>query len=217
MSIFYIPEYNCVFNHIPKTAGRSIKLGFFKKRLNTQLEGGYINWPSRYRQKWSFAFVRNPYDRFISAYNFTKKTLDHNYNITEFLDIARDETINHLYSDITKPLEYIRHHTFPQTHIDHFLKETIFIGRYENLEQDFNIVCNKIGAEYSRLPKYNVSKNISKESFLQSIYYMFIKKPKITYEKHYCNLIGTKNINKFNDYFREDFVQLNYKMIQVKT
>ena len=36
MSIFYIPEYDCVFNHITKTAGRSIRFGFFKEHLNNK-------------------------------------------------------------------------------------------------------------------------------------------------------------------------------------
>jgi len=226
MSIFYIPEYDCVFNHIPKTAGRSIRYGFFKKHLNIELKGGYIRWPSKYMRRWSFAFVRNPYDRFFSAYNFTQNLLKHKYTLKEFIDIATDETIPYYSSSRGSSLEYIRHHTFPQTHIDHYLNHTTFIGRYENLDNDFESVCNQLNIKYSLLPKCNVSyrskpeeKIIVKKSIIQSVYDIFFRKKEIEidYHDYYCNLFGKEVLSTINDYWKQDFIQLNYKMAQVKT
>ena len=235
MSIFYIPEYDCVFNHIPKTAGRSIRFGFFEKHLNTRLKGGYVRWPSQYMLKWSFAFTRNPYDRFFSAYNFTQDILKHKYTLKEFIDIATDETIPYLSSSRDDPLGYIRHHTFPQTHIDHYLSNTKFIGRYENLDNDFESVCNQLNIKYSLLPKYNVSSKpepekeiIVKKSIVQSVYDIFFRKKqkevdsdkkekKIDYDDYYCDLFGKEILSVINDYWEQDFTQLNYKMAQVKT
>ena len=218
MSIFYIPEYDCVFNHIPKTAGRSIRLGFFKEHLNCKLSAGYTLWPSRYKNKYSFAFVRNPYERIVSAYLFTKNALKHKYSFREFLDISIDERVGFSKSQLQFPKEYIKHHTLPQTHESNYLSETQFIGRYENLNNDFKIVCDNIGAEYSELPKLNVSPKIKpkRKTLSQRIYYTFFEEKPISYNDYYCNLFRD-NLNLINDYWREDFVQLNYEMAKVDT
>tara|TARA_B100001778_G_scaffold289259_1_gene258074 strand:- start:323 stop:979 length:657 start_codon:yes stop_codon:yes gene_type:complete len=218
MSIFYIPEYNCLFNHITKTAGRSIRLGFFKEKLNCNISPGYSMWPIRHKEKYSFAFVRNPYDRIVSAYLFTKRTIKHKYTFKEFLDIAVDNNIGFSQSRLEYPKEYIRHHTLPQTHSFNYLSQTKFIGRFENLDNDFKIICDHIGAEYSKLPKINVNPKLKPKSHTlsQRIYYKFFKEKPITYNDYYCNLFGP-NLDLINSYWQQDFSELNYEIAQVKT
>jgi hypothetical protein len=218
MSIFYIPEYDCVFNHITKTAGRSIRLGFFKENLNCDISRGYSVWPNRWKDKYSFAFVRNPYDRIISAYLFTQRVLKEKYTFKEFLDISIDNNIGHNISKYEYPREYIRHHTLPQTHKFNHLSETNFIGRFENLDNDFKIICDHIGATYSKLPKINTSPKIRRKTLTlsQTIYYKFFKEKPITYNDYYCNLFGS-NLDTINSYWEQDFVELNYEIAKVKT
>ena len=65
MSNFLIHNPGCIFIHIPKTAGTSIRMGFFKEEFEGPAFGEIpAHWPSYF----SFAFVRNPYDRVIRAW-----------------------------------------------------------------------------------------------------------------------------------------------------
>ena len=73
MAIFLIREPRCVFIHIPKTGGASIRHGVFKGNVDGPKQG-FIpeNWKSLYK----FAFVRNPYDRVISAWKMFSEGME---------------------------------------------------------------------------------------------------------------------------------------------
>jgi hypothetical protein len=214
MSSFYIPKYNCVFIHIPKTAGTSIRNGFFHE----EYIGPYLHFPYKYKHLYSFAFVRNPYDRLISAYNFfhiKKKETDDNKNLklsfTEFLNIVIDTSIGYrecsIYGNIP---EFIRHHTIPQTDDFNQLHYAKFVGRYENLENDWAKICRDISAEYISLDKNNVSKNMKwydklyQEWFPQSYRMYFYRK-----------YLNKKNLDIINGFYEQDFLTLNYEKIKV--
>lgn len=67
---FFSEEHQKVFIHIPKTGGTSIR-----KYLFGSDNGGHvrlIDLPKEYHNYDSFAFVRNPYSRVLSVYNFLK-------------------------------------------------------------------------------------------------------------------------------------------------
>lgn len=161
MSNFLMAEPKCVLIHIPKTAGTSIRRGFFNNNFSKPAFG-YI--PTEWEPYFKFTFVRNPFDRLISAWKmFTEGTseLDNTgfspLSLSQFLDIVENDTI--IYDERRRTYEErIRHHTIPQTHDFNCLNFADYIGRYENLEEDFKKICAKIGVEYSPLPKRHVTK-----------------------------------------------------------
>lgn len=178
--MLYSHDYKCIFIHIPKCAGTSIEecleLNFVLEAENLtylQIEKrwhcskaqtiqklGKKTWESYFK----FSFVRNPWDRIISAWRmFETKSwcqLDQSYSLSEFIDLVTDEKIDYHANYLTKwqkeswqhSLENVRHHTLPATHPFYGLVEdeklTVdFCGRFENLQSDFAKVTEKLGVE----------------------------------------------------------------------
>ena len=121
-----------------------------------------------------FSFVRNPYDRLISAWKmFTKgmensvwKTpdnLDGNLSLVAFIKIAMDESIS--YHDRSTLEGKLRHHAIPQTHPYNCLKEADFVGHFENLEEDFGKVCETLHIPYTGLPHWNITDHSDYRSY----------------------------------------------------
>lgn len=148
-------EYSCIFIHIPKCAGVSIAQSLF----GNQGAGHYSS--SQYREVFgdaayddyfTFAFVRNPWDRLASAYHFLKQG--------GFNDIDRRWASKHLrhytgfdefVSDWVTP-EHVRGWVHFKPQCDYLcntdgMLDVDFIGRFERLEQDFQTLCNKLGVE----------------------------------------------------------------------
>jgi hypothetical protein len=165
--------YKCAFVHIPKTAGMSI-VDFFKD------EGLWEN-PDSHHEKISkeiskeyfvFVFVRNPWDRFVSEYHWVqsmrsdtrwKNALAYgppHYRTMSFVEICNQTEAEFLEG---YPVEFgQRQHIIPQLDVITDLmdfEDVDFIGRFENLQEDFNIVCDKIGIPRQELPHKNKSKH----------------------------------------------------------
>ena len=169
MSNFVLQDLNCVFIHIPKTAGMSIRNGVFDETPKKKFFGKI---PNQYQDCFKFAFVRNPFDRLVSCWRYTccgcrrfrrsRKRL----SFPEFLEIAIDDNISH---DIDKaslaghrhhPWRcFARHHAIPMTHPFNCLHLADFVGKFENLQEDFNTVCDTIGTPRQQLPHKNKSRH----------------------------------------------------------
>src|SRR5690625_2614056 len=69
-------QYHSIFVHIPKTAGVSVAHSLFeiKTAYHVRVSKYQIIFSQdEYNQYFKFAFVRNPWDRLVSAYRFLKK------------------------------------------------------------------------------------------------------------------------------------------------
>jgi hypothetical protein len=150
MSNFRLKDPDCVFIHIPKTGGTSIRKGIWQKNYDGPVFG-YI--PEEWGKLFKFAFVRHPLQRFVSAYNMFTEGYMYRSNLQEtriwtiedFVSIVLDETI--LYDGRRKSIEEkIRHHTIPQTHKFNCLFSADYIGFFENFETDFSFVKLKISS-----------------------------------------------------------------------
>ena len=147
-----------IFIHINKTAGSSIEkaLGLHfehKTALEKRAELGQNHWESRF----SFAFVRNPWDRAVSQYYYRKRT---NKTGLTAGGIGFLEWLQRVYGD-QDPKYYNNPRMFmPQWKwiSDEEGKPIIdFIGRFETLAADIEVVCRRLGRE-ATLPHLKRSK-----------------------------------------------------------
>lgn len=167
MANFLLTNPDCVFIHIHKTGGTSIRHGVWGGARPVEPTFGQI--PDDWMHLFKFAFVRHPFDRFISAWKmFTEGTTDsqrhpgnpnrprserHRLSAEEFGTIVFDETI--LYDERRSSFEErIRHHTIPQTHPFNCLRFADFVGRFESIEADFDVVRTRLQIT-ATLPKLN--------------------------------------------------------------
>jgi chondroitin 4-sulfotransferase 11 len=137
-----------VFVHIPKTAGKSIKikLGMTPKTCHAPISWYLKRYYDRdYRY---FTFIRNPWDRLVSLYHYYKckeqshnivqKRIDESKTFEDFCYRLPGINILGLKSTIEKyeSNENILPYNFmPQVYwID---RKMDFIGRFENLQDDF--------------------------------------------------------------------------------
>lgn len=163
-------NYKAIFVHIPKNAGESIetKLGIYGMRenpLNTLwgIHGKYVlqhltaSQMKRlfiaddvFNDYFKFAFVRNPWDKAVSEYHWY---LRYGKPIT-FQDWVR-AMCNRLESSNDLHVLEIGHN-IPQYK---FIYENDgkllvdFVGRFEQLQHDFNSVCETLGIKDSTLPR----------------------------------------------------------------
>lgn len=146
-------DNQCIFIHIPKNAGQSVRKSLFENLLPGHMKAYtyQLIFPKRiFDSYYKFAFTRNPWDRLASAYMFMKgggahekdrlwseKTLT---QYDSFESFVKNGLQNHEIQDWP--------HFRPQ--VD-FLRgqngkiELDFIGRFENLQQDFNHVRDHLG------------------------------------------------------------------------
>lgn len=136
-----------LFVHINKTAGSSIEeaLGLPFQHL-TAREMKELVGRERWERRFSFAFVRNPWDKVASHYHFRVKT-----DQTGLGDdpIAFNEWVIRAYGN-REPRYYDQPKMFmPQVEWISDARGRCmvdFVGRFEKLERDFNRVCELTGS-----------------------------------------------------------------------
>lgn len=152
-------KHKYIFIHIPKCGGTSMESFLLslegierpkslaklpkeiKKRyhLNSGVKGHAFHkeFDITLRKKYfSFTFVRNPFDRAVSEYRW-----DLQFKNSTFLDFLQKQE-----------KWQIRHNHSQCEFID---EDMDFIGRFENLQADFDIVCERIGIPQQKLPHKN--------------------------------------------------------------
>jgi len=176
----------CIFIHVSKTGGTSIEHALnphvpldtssgASQKGNTRFRDKHwsakqykFNYPQKYESYFTFAFVRNPWDRFVS-----------NWNWFEYLNMYTDETFE---SWLTKVVgtEIYSYERMLREH-----GETIvdFVGEFENLQSDFNHVCQVLGISPTVLPHKN---NLSKRPHYSRYY---SKKTKQLVSEHFTWVI----------------------------
>lgn len=150
---------NFAFVHINKTAGSSIEdalhLAFQHKTACTMRdELGSRNWADRF----TFAFVRNPWDKVASHYAYRVKTNqtglgNGHMSFREWIKVAYGDRDPRYYD---QPLMFS-----PQADWVNDQSGTCivtFIGRFEQLIPDFELVCERIGRK-AALPHEKKSSN----------------------------------------------------------
>ena len=110
-----------------------------------------------------FTFVRNPWDRCVSLFNYRvqKRSLYKDLCFNEFIQSLKENTFKEWYKNnynnlksgpVSCPQVFFLYNENEEIKMD-------FIGKFENLQEDFNIVCDKIGIPKQQLPHKNATKH----------------------------------------------------------
>tara|TARA_B100002019_G_scaffold216392_1_gene188982 strand:- start:1022 stop:1555 length:534 start_codon:yes stop_codon:yes gene_type:complete len=141
-------EYKVLFIHVIKTGGISIAtaLNMEQKQNHSRAskikkEVGESVWNCYYK----FSFVRNPFDKIVSQYHYNRSGFGlQNSTFKEYVKawyngkkISNSSQFNLFYLD----------------------EKLDFIGRFENIQKDFDIICDKIGIPKQELPHKNKSQH----------------------------------------------------------
>ena len=159
-------EHKFVFIHIPKCGGTSIEWAFnaWNDSDNFFVGSGRQHWfldqiikaNPESKGYVSFAFIRNPFSRIESEYKYAKEESHNNCN-----HIKSDSPLNLSFKEFCKDLEYNLDHYCYHFHekslCDYLLnadgsEKVNHIGRLENFQKDFNLICEKIGIPKIKLP-----------------------------------------------------------------
>jgi len=164
-SLAQFDELKCIFVHVPKVAGVSICRSLFGN-----LAGGHLT-IALYRIVFSkdefdgyfkFAFVRNPWDRLLSAYTFLAQggmnRSDRAWaeeNLTRYGDF--EEFVSRWVSrdTVETSLHFLPQHRFLCLPFSRTVAVN-FVGSYENLDRDFAYVRERLGLSSGvGLPHHN--------------------------------------------------------------
>ena len=168
-----------IFIHIPKCGGSSIQK--ILQDEDCTMNSGWDSRKKKFKQHctisqlrnvynikiaeyFSFTFVRNPWDKVVSDHFYWQrkespfKKILKGTTIKDYL-LCRNgyEFMNHLDNNLGRADHFCCQHKYI---IDQNKKNIVnFIGRFENLQQDFNIICDKINMPRVKLPHLNKSKH----------------------------------------------------------
>jgi hypothetical protein len=159
--------YPFLFLHIPKTGGTSVRTALGMGPIPYHVRALWLRQrcPEAFN-KFSFAFVRNPWDRMVSYFYYQRG------------------------------YDWERHGRFDQVHMVQQVKFIMdeagnplvdFIGRFENLAEDFDTICGKIGIETPPLQHLNRSEH-----------------------RHYRECYDDEAMQYVTDHFADDIARFGY-------
>lgn len=162
-----------IFVHIPKCAGVAVKRALFQN-----LSGGHTKLPTYCRvfeprlflAYFKFTFVRNPWDRLVSAYHFLREG---GYGDADKAWFERELGMYADFDDFVRNWLRVENlhkhiHFCPQ---GEFLEDknnsgvrVDYVGFYENIENDFNYIARRLGVD-NYLKKGNTSAHRSYKNY----------------------------------------------------
>lgn len=218
-------QHKCIFVHIPKTAGQSVEHVFLdllgltwetraplllrfndKKELgpprlahlkaNDYLKYKYIS-EDLFNSYFKFSFVRNPWSRLVSFYNYRKYYMF--YNFKSFV-------MKHLEKNIWKKDYWFIGPQYEYLYDDNGNILVDFIGKFENLQKDFNHVCNNTNIPETKLPHINKSDSKTLNTFLN---FIAIQRKK----NHYCDYYDLESKEHVENLYKNDIAYFKYEFI----
>ena len=190
-----------LFLHTPKVAGSSMNATPLAKKVKYKIhsfKGDVFDKVIELgaENAFKYGFVRNPYSRFVSLYNyFSKMDEDHpfyRYNGPIVNVVKKYEDINAFCESFETLRLKGNFHFRPQ--VGYFISENPnykvdFIGKYENLQKDFDSLCESVGLEHSKLPVANSSGRVA----------------------DYMKLFSSSSRKVIETFYKDDFDYFNYE------
>ena len=157
-------EHKVIFVHINKTGGTSIQK--ILRKMNSPCPGKHhtiekyhklADKKHGFENYFKFTFVRNSWDRFLSLYKYRAKTKHTTLarNPASFKEWAKNiynKNPKHYHPTLTEMNRLMLSEQLDWITDANGSINIDFIGRFEKLQDDFNIVCDKIGIPRQKLP-----------------------------------------------------------------
>jgi len=179
--IFSFEKYNGTYFRVPKVASTSLLMTFRKIDNVEKIESNVNNY------SFKFAFVRNPFDRLVSAFkhlvkNGAKQRINDDPRL--YRDMEFKEFVDVLLTMDKKTMDI---HFRPQNLFLPNISELDFIGKFENINDDFIFVCKKLGIKSLSLMHQNSTNPIKLSEYYDE-----------------------ETIKKVSEFYKEDFELFNY-------
>lgn len=163
----YSTSLNCVFVHVPRTGGTSVSLALAKyfddvvwkpdgsiDPDHRSLEQHCEAYGFDPHQVMSFAFVRNPWDRYVSFYEFY-----HRWHLREGSKVSQHPDSRLAHADLSfeawmrrfvedKPGNLLR----PSSRQ---VRDVKYVGQFERLQESFDELSQRLGLPSQTLPRVN--------------------------------------------------------------
>lgn len=150
----YMPDRKALFIHVPKAAGTSVSTALFGREVGHLPVACYKRFlDDEFDGLFKFSFVRNPWDRLVSAYTFLQQggmpaySADREFFARKLSRYRDFDEFTERWLTRTNVYSYI--HFYPQSY---FLvaggKIAVdYIGRVETIGQDFQHVADVLGSD----------------------------------------------------------------------
>lgn len=159
-------QCRCIFIHVPKVAGISIESALLSDKAGHHTAFEYFQENEQlFNDYYKFSFVRNPYQRLASAFHYLKlggrNEFDKKWSIENLskMKSLKDFVMALKDSDYKKKVFNWIHFRPQYQFVCDASGEVIvdFIGKFEELENDFSKVCSALGRE-AVLGRENITK-----------------------------------------------------------
>lgn len=158
-----------IFIHVPKVAGSSVLQALGQKteqgRLHLPWYVYYEANPRHFEKVFKFAFVRNPWTRTLSAYQYLLNGGNQRSDLTVQTELKKYKSYDHFLCEGLAQ-GYFRNHLMfiPQSEFLLGPNEELMVdelGMFETLEEDFAKIAQKLNIN-GELPKKNRTDYVSK-------------------------------------------------------
>lgn len=174
-----LPKHKLIFIHIPKTGGSSVANALVEN-LNTQetkalsrplgilqpnrhlkaQEVKYLLGEKIWNEFFSFAFVRNPWDLMVSQYHWWLQKAAQYPSCRK--DVIKIKRMGNFTNFLNSKYGQKMFHDTTGNMFDWIAEDNQiivnFVGKFENLQNDLNEVCQHLNLEQIKLPHTNKTK-----------------------------------------------------------
>ncbi len=193
-------KHKCIFVHIPKTAGISVSVSLLGKSIGNMsaLYDQVLFGKKDFASYFKFSFVRNPFTRLISAYEYLKTGGGGASDVTNCQAVIHstsleDFVLNYLTPSTTKSNRYFRsQHQFVCDSANKILID--YVGRFETIDENYEFIRHKIrvGKPLQKLNITHTQKQSVKEYYANEA---VVNKVISTYKKDFELFGYSKNIS----------------------
>ena len=152
------------------------------------MQCGYVNL-DEFKQFYKFAFVRNPWDKLVSALKY-RKFYEH-MSFKEYVFEKRPESVLYhgTYRHVMRQIDYVCNEA-GQICVD-------YVGRFETLQRDFDHVCRSLNIPATKLPHTNSSIDAKNDD-------------KRSQKRHYSEYYDSETKEKVAKIYKSDIDAFNY-------